>query len=152
MLKFSTRALLSAAWAGAMLASVTLLTVQSVAQAQPEAVTPTPRSIKLPIAMRALPTPRPTLTPTPTAPPTPPTRCRAIQPTILPSWYVYQDEGYSSSITGIGELCNPLARAIYIDYSFDAYDGQGNIVESISKDGYTLIPAGGTCALKLFSI
>lgn len=104
------------------------------ATAQPDFFLPGPRSaIKLPIVSRSV-----------------PTRCATTQPAILPAWLVY--EGKYTGVNGVAEQCNPLNRAIYLDYSFDALDSRGNIIESISASSFNPVPAGGImCARAGFS-
>jgi hypothetical protein len=156
----------------AMLSAFAALMNQPVAQAQiapqttPIAIPtlyPTPAlpttnvtpGVRIPIVMRAIntpvpPTASPTIPPPPTPTPAPVMRCAGTQPKVLPGWFVY--EGKYGGLNGVGELCNPLDRAIYIDYSFDALDGQGNIIESISTSGWHPVPAGGVmCTETSFS-
>jgi hypothetical protein len=100
----------------------------------------TPRA-RLPMVMRAPAAPTPA--------PVPATRCTTAQPSILPGWFVY--EARHGGVYGIAEMCNPLDRAIYIDYAFDALDGMGNVIESISDSAWHPVPAGGVmCAESVF--
>jgi hypothetical protein len=134
-----------AALAVAALSALAALMHQPVAQAQPSTQstqsTPVanvrPRA-RLPIVMRAR------------ATPTPAPRCAGSQPNVLPAWLVY--EARYSGLYGVGELCNPLDRAVYIDYAFEALDGQGNIIETISQSGWRPVPPRGVmCVESVFS-
>lgn len=138
------RGLLIAVCTGVMLAAASVFLLQQAASAQSTPL-PIPR-LWVPIAARSRITPTPR--PIPTPPPAPVTQCTAAQPTFLPSWNVYQREFGSPWIVGVGVLCNPLNRAIYIDYSFDAVDGQGNIIESISDTSWHSVPAGGVMCVE----